>query len=250
MQRPETARAAPAIAGSGPQINERFGRQLGKHNTTACKRKKAAPKKRRIDFDGINRAALASLPAVLARVLPSGKQVADAAADVFPKSVCVTSPGGSQTADKADWTPLAGRRVLIWPDADEAGLKYASQVAAILRGQSCEISIIDAVALARLAPEGGQSEPEKGWDAADAVVEWQDLKALRKAAVDLAKPYEPGPQFVSWGGFTMDAGELTVEVERGKGENKTTETIWVAAPFEVLGACRDPQGNSWERGGR
>jgi hypothetical protein len=30
---------------------------------------------RRIDFDKINRAALANLPAVLARVLPSGKRV-------------------------------------------------------------------------------------------------------------------------------------------------------------------------------
>jgi hypothetical protein len=49
------------------------------------------------------------------------------------------------------------------------------------------------VALASLAPNGGQREPEKGWDAADAVAEWRDMAALRKAANGLAKPYEPGP---------------------------------------------------------
>ncbi|MGO4869846.1 MAG: DUF927 domain-containing protein [Roseiarcus sp.] len=43
----------------------------------------------------------------------------------------------------------------------------------------------------------------------------------------------------------MTAKGLTVEVEKGKGENKTTETVWIAAPFEVLGACRDPHGAAW-----
>ena len=94
---------------------------------------------------------------------------------------------------------------MIWPDADEPGEKYADEVAAILHGLGCEVSIIDAVALASMAPDGGQREPEKGWDAADAVAEWRDMAALRKAAHGLAKPYEPGPQFVSWGQFKMDA---------------------------------------------
>ena len=76
---------------------------------------------------------------------------------------------------KADWSPLAGRRVLIWPDADEPGAKYAGDVARILHGLDCEVSIIDAVALASMAPDGGKRDPVKGWDAADAVAEWPDL---------------------------------------------------------------------------
>lgn len=36
-------------------------------------------------------------------------------------------------------------------------------------------------------------EPVKGWDAANAVEEWRDLGALRKAAHGLAKPFEAGP---------------------------------------------------------
>ncbi|MGH7863850.1 MAG: hypothetical protein ACREQB_02595, partial [Candidatus Binataceae bacterium] len=123
-------------------------------------------------------------------VICEGEKAADAVARIFPGHVCITSPGGSQAAGKTDWAPLAGRRVLIWPDADEPGSKYAEQVAAISGALGCEVSIIDAVALAGMAPDGSQREAAKGWDAADASGEWQDLVALRKAAHGLAKPFE------------------------------------------------------------
>jgi len=43
-----------------------------------------------------------------------------------------TSSGGSNAASKSDWSPLAGRDVVILPDADETGRKYANEVAEIL----------------------------------------------------------------------------------------------------------------------
>lgn len=43
-----------------------------------------------------------------------------------------TSSGGSNAASKTDWSPLAGREVVILPDNDDAGRKYADEVAAIL----------------------------------------------------------------------------------------------------------------------
>lgn len=58
-----------------------------------------------------------------------GEKAADAAAILFPGHVTVTSPGGSKAADKADWSALAGRRVVIWPDHDEPGRSYAEAVA-------------------------------------------------------------------------------------------------------------------------
>jgi hypothetical protein len=36
-------------------------------------------------------------------------------------SVATTSSGGAAAPEKTDWAPLAGRRVVIWPDNDEAG---------------------------------------------------------------------------------------------------------------------------------
>jgi putative DNA primase/helicase len=87
-------------------------------------------------------------------IICEGEKSADAAARIFPDRVAVTSPGGSQAAAKADWTPSAGRQVVILPDNDEPGMKYADEVAAILTEQGCEVSIIDADALASIDPGG------------------------------------------------------------------------------------------------
>lgn len=179
-------------------------------------------------------------------VVCEGEKAADAAARIFENSVAVTSPGGSQAAGKADWKSVAGRRVLIWPDADEPGGKYAITVATILRGLGCETLIIDAMALARVSPDGGEREPPQGYDAADAVAEWVNISALRNVAHELATPFEPGPEFVSWGDFTMDGNKgLSVKVTTGRGDKTTTEMVSVSSAFEVIGACRDPHGCGW-----
>jgi 5S rRNA maturation endonuclease (ribonuclease M5) len=127
-------------------------------------------------------------------IICEGEKSADAAARIFVECIAITASGGAKAADQTDWTPLAGRQVRIWPDADSPGEKYARQVETIVADLECEVAIIDAAALARIDPSGGQREPpKKGWDAADAIDEWPDLDALRKAATGLAKPFEPGP---------------------------------------------------------
>ena len=178
-------------------------------------------------------------------VICEGEKAADAAARVFPQSIVTTSSGGANAAAKTDWAPLAGRRVLIWPDNDAAGREYAKQVAGILAALDCTVSIIDAASLASLNPNGGARDPVEKWDAADAADEWSDLRALRKAAVNLAKLYETGPAFLSYGPFKMTACGLTTEIEKGRGEAKITETVWICAAFEILGACRDAGGKGW-----
>ena len=45
-----------------------------------------------------------------------------------------TSAQGAQSPRKTDWSPLAGREVVILPDNDEAGRKYAQTVLSILGG--------------------------------------------------------------------------------------------------------------------
>jgi hypothetical protein len=53
------------------------------------------------------------------------------------------------------------------------------------------VSLIDAAALARVDPNGGKREPSKnGWDAANALDEWQDMEALRKAVTGLVQRFE------------------------------------------------------------
>ena len=51
---------------------------------------------------------------------------------------------------------------------------------------------------------------------------------------------------VSYGPFTMDADDgLTKQVMTGRGKNLVIEKVWISAPFEILGQCRDPHGRAW-----
>jgi Protein of unknown function (DUF3631)/Domain of unknown function (DUF6371) len=127
-------------------------------------------------------------------VICEGEKAADAAAQVFPDCVCLTSCGGASAAAKSDWRPLAGRRGLLWPDADTDGLKYAAEVAHILSSLAlpCDVTLIEPMALASTKADGGNREPVEGWDAADALAGWPDIDALRTAALALAKPYDAG----------------------------------------------------------
>ncbi len=46
--------------------------------------------------------------------------------------VATTSPCGAGKAINADWSGLAGKKVFIWPDNDDAGLKHGEQLVDIL----------------------------------------------------------------------------------------------------------------------
>jgi len=61
-----------------------------------------------------------------------GENVADA---LEKCGLVATTSGGADSAGMADWSPLAGRRVRLWPDADE--------VADILRAIDCAVEVVD-----------------------------------------------------------------------------------------------------------
>jgi putative DNA primase/helicase len=177
-------------------------------------------------------------------VICEGEKAADAASRIFPKSIVTTSCGGCGATRTTDWTPLAGRKVLIWPDNDEPGARYRQDVAKELTELGCDVAIVDVAALAEIDGGARRSDFDPvGWDADDTINEWQDLNALREAVVDLSKTVDPRPAYVSFGAYTMDASGLMVE--RWNGKAKRMEALWIAAPFEVLGQCRDPRGQGW-----
>jgi putative DNA primase/helicase len=106
-------------------------------------------------------------------VVTEGEKAADAAAGLMPAFVVVTSPNGSKSAAKADWSPLRGRRVIVWPDADAAGLAYATTVAKLVMKAGAE-------SVAIVSPPTGV---EVGWDAADALTEgWTTERAAELVA--------------------------------------------------------------------
>jgi uncharacterized protein (DUF927 family) len=184
-------------------------------------------------------------------VVVEGEKAADAAGQIFPKSVGVTSSGGSGAVAKTDWTALAGRSVLIWPDADEPGRKYGRAVAEILSKLGCKIRLVDGDGVSRIDPERtALREPVKAFDAADALKAWFDLKALASRVYGLSAPFVPDPEpvqtkpsYVSHGKFSMGPEGLTVEVATKDG----VKSQWIASAFEVLGRVRDSKGQGWGR---
>lgn len=80
-----------------------------------------------------------------------GEKAADAARSIALNAT--TSAHGAQSADKSDWTPLAGCEVIILPDNDQAGRSYAEDVVSILvkLDPPARVKIVPLTGL----PEGG-----------------------------------------------------------------------------------------------
>jgi hypothetical protein len=87
-----------------------------------------------------------------------GEKAADAARAVG--LMATTSPHGSKSAGQADWSPLTGREVVILPDHDEAGERYAADVARLARAAGAR-----SVRIVRLAERW--PDLSKGGDVAD-----------------------------------------------------------------------------------
>lgn len=76
-----------------------------------------------------------------------GEQKADALTKIGTGRFVGVTSGGATSAGGADWSPLAGRHVLLWPDHDAPGAKYADEVAAKLDGQGCSVERLDVAAM-------------------------------------------------------------------------------------------------------
>lgn len=96
-------------------------------------------------------------------VICEGEKATDACAKLMPDYVVVTSPNGSKAASKADWTPLSRRKLIIWPDADGPGWRYALDVAVAMMKIDGTETVLEII-------KPPQDKPQ-GWDAADALSE-------------------------------------------------------------------------------
>ena len=159
-------------------------------------------------------------------VVCEGEKAADAASRIFPDSIATTSCGGAEATHLTNWVPLECRQVLIWPDNGRAGEKYACDVAVELKELGCDVLMVDVAALVAIdgGARGSNFDPV-GWDAADALSDWSDPDALGETAARLAEPFDPGPNYVSFGPYTINTGGLTVKKEVGRGNSKRTETV-------------------------
>ena len=159
-------------------------------------------------------------------VITEGEKCAEALAGDEFFMIATTSAGGSGAPSKTDWRPLVGRHVVIIPDRDEPGEKYAAKVADLL----FEVGALS-VRIVRL--ESGGPETPSGFDVVDWIAEGGTVSALR-LLIDSEKSFNP---FGSEGATAM-ANELKnlrpVIVDRLLREG---ETINIVAPSKT--------GKSW-----
>jgi DNA primase len=84
-----------------------------------------------------------------------GEKAADAAAELLPDMVATATMNGAQAPAKSDLSPLRGRRVAIWPDADDPGAAYARTVAELAHAAgAASVSVLDLAHLAEVAKDG------------------------------------------------------------------------------------------------
>lgn len=158
-------------------------------------------------------------------LIVEGEKAADAARKVCKPYAVVTWPGGARALEKADWRPVRGRSVLLWPDADRAGTESMATLAALLHEHCETVKVLDVA---------GQPD---GWDAADAGFKtWAEAKAWMVPRASVWEP--PAPRHVD-----SETGEITAPPYQSQ---EAVERLGLPAkfggpPVDVLGDAPVPE---------
>ena len=106
-------------------------------------------------------------------LIVEGEKACDAARRICgDEYVCITWPGGANAYDGPDWSMVAGRNILLWPDADKPGIEAMTKVVEILDSVAANVAVLDV-----------SSFPEK-WDAADALADGWTTDKFNKFVAD------------------------------------------------------------------
>lgn len=192
---------------------------------------------------GLHDLAKAPQAAVL---VVEGEKAADAARVIVAgRYVVVTWPGGSQAWRKVDWSPLAGRKLLLWPDADRPGAECMVAIGQHLLPNATEVKLLDVT---------GQPD---GWDAADSGFAWDTFLAWAKprasvvTAIVEAPPVREEPPPVTEAPPEPDVvPEPAVEVPKpekkrilgaagSKGQTWAVDYPWEGRPWANRMICTD-----------
>lgn len=160
-------------------------------------------------------------------IIAEGEKCADVGRSVTGR-LFMSWAGGTYGIKHADWSPLSGRSVVIWPDADAPGLKTAQEIGATLLRMGCTVKIMDV------------SGKPKGWDVADAADEgWTraEIDSFMRATV---RPFEvppddggePEPEALP---VVAAAPEIMPDVEYPDHVDYAEQGDWEPDPYGGLG---------------
>jgi uncharacterized protein (DUF927 family) len=179
-----------------------------------------------------------------------GEKAADAATALFPSFVVTCWPNGANAADKADFSPLAGRDVTLWPDFDAPGRAAMAKVTAILSAQTPPPSALRMVKpeFFGLSAQGDDAADVTGWSAercADECKrgEWREAVNMTTPTPTAKPKKSTGPRTI--GRFRTDKTGVWCDETGRDGE---TTPKWICAPLDIQGSTRDGDAKNWGLG--
>lgn len=149
-----------------------------------------------------------------------------------------TTTGSCTTVEGVDYSPLTKKEIILWPDADEAGFKYAVAITKKLTAIGCTVQWIDINKL-NLA---------KGEDCIDWLLKHpnatrQDIENLPKinpSQEDSFPKNEHLKQAVAYPHFEIKPNGIYYSKDE-----KTT--LWLCSKIVVKALTRDSNSNNWGR---
>jgi putative DNA primase/helicase len=208
-------------------------------------------------------------------IVCEGEKAAEAAALLFPECVTTTMVNGAQSPRKADWAPLSGRNVYLWPDNDDPGQRCMAEVCKLVRAAGArsvhELSLdalrVDPATLQRIDALPG------GWDAADAVAGGWTAERVHSLKRELERTEYPLWRLPS-AECEADAADFepqeTVRAEAAKARKEQArphyklddrgvwyqgfdddgtplEPQWICSRLDVIATTRDADNHNWGR---
>ena len=194
-------------------------------------------------------------------LIVEGEKTVSAAKKLFPNYVAVTSCGGANAANKTDWSVLKGRNIIIAPDNDDAGIKYAEDVLRL-----CEkikdiksVKFLYSQTLGSYIVENSniierKEEIPKGYDLADSLAEGWTSELITKAMADerfisffVARNIEQttrGDVTDSRYELRKDGVFYKIEIKE-KGEAVNVEWVKLCGYLKATHYIRDNDSNNW-----
>ncbi len=162
--------------------------------------------------------------------------------------VATTSSNGAQSPAKTDWSAVKGRRVVIWPDQDEPGWKYAETVSGLCReAGAASVELVEVTPLG--LPVGGDAVDYHAARKAEGKTE-AEIRELIKNLARLPGPTTTGGKLVLFDDYdvpVINADLLPPPLaEFAAALAASTETDQGQAVMAVLGALSIATGGKFE----
>ncbi len=183
-------------------------------------------------------------------ILCEGEKAVDACSLLLPDDVAMTWPGGSKAVSKADFGPLNGRDVVMWPDADDPGRTAMKSAARMLKAAGAKS--IQSVSLPALEAARDAGQIPDGYDAADLLEEgWtpdrmavfirDDSSLLKPKTEQRTTSNQDDYANARKSHYSMESDGLWFREPK---KDYISET-WICAPFAVKYRARGIDGMGW-----